>query len=46
MRLLGHRTPSIFDRYNISADDDLRAGVQKLAQAAQGRATDEKLQQA
>ncbi len=37
MALLGHRTRSIFDRYNITDDRDLRAAVRKLATTAQER---------
>jgi hypothetical protein len=31
MKLTGHRTRSVFDRYNITDEPDLPAGVQKLA---------------
>ena len=34
MRMTGHKTPSVFQRYNIVSDGDLREAAQKLNQAA------------
>ena len=36
MRLTGHKTRSVFDRYNIVSDGDLREAVVKLARTATG----------
>lgn len=36
MQLTGHKTRSVFDRYNIVSEGDLRAGVERLAKYVQG----------
>lgn len=42
MRLVGHKTRSIFDRYNITNEADARAGVAKLAKLHEGPAKGER----
>jgi hypothetical protein len=34
MMLTGHKTPSIFERYNIIDESDLRAAVEKISEGA------------
>ena len=34
MRMTGHKTPSVFARYNIVSDGDLREAAEKLNRAA------------
>ena len=36
MRLTGHLTRSVFDRYNVTSDADLRAGVSQLSDYLEG----------
>jgi hypothetical protein len=35
MKMSGHKTLALFDRYNIVSDEDLRAGVAKLEKGPQ-----------
>ncbi len=40
MRISGHKTRSIFDRYNITNEDDLRSAAEKIAKVYQQKELD------
>jgi len=37
MKISGHKTRSIFDRYNITSEEDLRIAADRLAKAFQDK---------
>ena len=39
MQITGHRTRSVFDRYDIVSEQDLREGLKKLAGTLPGTLT-------
>ena len=43
MKLSGHRTESIFERYNIDTDDDLRDAAEKLTTYVEQLPSDRKI---
>lgn len=40
MRITGHKTASVFRRYNITTDDDVREGLGSLAGKEKGKIRD------
>ena len=43
MSISGHRTRAIFDRYNITSDDDLRQAVKQTAEHLAAQPTERKV---
>jgi len=43
MAISGHRTRAIFDRYNITSDDDLRQAVKQTASHLAAQPADRKV---
>ncbi|MCZ6508335.1 MAG: site-specific integrase, partial [Acidobacteria bacterium] len=37
MQVTGHRTPSVFERYNITTNEDVRQGLGRLAEISAGK---------
>jgi hypothetical protein len=43
MAISGHRSESVFERYNIDTDDDLREAVERVAEYVAGLPTETKI---